>query len=101
MIKTSKSVTEMHGSDAELMADFTVIVHSLYFNLLIESKRMTPDEAKRKIMEQMEYGMMTEEQLERVHDAMKAEAWHGLLGMLNAMAEDLKKAAEDVDDNNA
>lgn len=78
MIKTYQGETEVHGSAHELMADLTIIVHTLCYDLLMEGCDMTHDEAREAIMDVVERGLRTGEEIERecterVSDALAGE----------------------------
>ena len=62
MIKTKKGKLKIKGSDVEIAADISVIVHGLVYRLLPES--MTQEEAKDFIMFAVERGFKTKEELE-------------------------------------
>lgn len=49
MIKTNKGKTELNGTVAEIMADYSVITKSIYTNLLIGDLDLDEDKAKDKL----------------------------------------------------
>ena len=94
MILTKKGDTEMHGRTQELMADLSIIVHAMVYDMLIDRDKMTLEEAKRMIIEQVEYGMMSEEQIEREADAARGKAKDILECMAQEIADAIKRVFE-------
>lgn len=65
MINTDKGIIRWHGDNIELMADLSVIVHMLCYDVLMSGSDMTLGEAMLRIMHAVELGTRTEEEFER------------------------------------
>lgn len=65
MINTDKGIISLQGNNIELMADLSVIVHALCYDVLMSDSGMTLSEAMLKIMDAVELGTRTEEELDR------------------------------------
>ena len=65
MIKTSKGETLAIGSNSELLADLSVIVDTLNESLV---KEVGAEKAKEYIMESVEYGFMSEDEVQTKKD---------------------------------
>lgn len=65
MINTYKGIISLHGNNIELMSDLSVIVHALCYDVLMSDSGMTLSEAMLKIMDAVELGTRTEEELDR------------------------------------
>lgn len=65
MINTDKGIISLQGNNIELMADLSVIVHALCYDVLMSGSDMTLGEAMLKIMDAVELGTRTEEELYR------------------------------------
>lgn len=61
MIKTKKGKIAIKGTPGELMADLAVIVHELFFDVLLTV--LKEDDAKDLIRDTVENGMLTKEQM--------------------------------------
>ena len=61
MIKTNKGKIKAKGSAHELLADISVVVHSVYFEALLV--HFTEEQAKEMIHDAVERALMTREQL--------------------------------------
>ena len=65
MINTDKGIISWHGDNIELMADLSLIVHTLCYDVLMSDSGMTLGEAMLKIMYAVELGTRTEYEFER------------------------------------
>lgn len=65
MINTDQGIISLHGNNIELMSDLSVIVHALCYDVLMSDSGMTLSEAMLKIMDAVELGTRTEEELDR------------------------------------
>ena len=65
MINTDQGIISWHGDNIELMADLSVIVHALCYDVLMSDSGMTLGEAMLKIMYAVELGTRTEYEFER------------------------------------
>lgn len=83
MISCENGKVSVIGSLPDVRAELATLINSLYHDILIKKSGMTPEEAKELILETVEQGFLTREQLEnKVFD---------LLGdILKALAENLK-----------
>ena len=61
MINTDHGIISWHGNNIELMADLSLIVHTLCYDVLMSDSDMTLSEAMLKIMDAVELGTRTEE----------------------------------------
>lgn len=90
MIESNKGNVHIRGNLIDIYADLATLVHSLYFQILIEKEGMKPEKARADIMEAVENGMRTEEEIER-----EAEGLHDSFDeLLGAIEKFLKKAGE-------
>ena len=65
MINTDHGIISWHGNNIELMADLSVIVHMLCYDVLMSGSDMTLGEAMLRIMHAVELRTRTEEEFER------------------------------------
>ena len=65
MINTDHGIISWHGNNIELMADLSLIVHTLCYDVLMSDSDMTLSEAMLKIMDAVELGTRTEEEFDR------------------------------------
>lgn len=90
MIKSKEGTIEFYGSVAEILADLSSIVHTLYFNVMIGKNGAKPEYARAKIMDAFEHGFCTKEELdieiECLHDSIEK--------IIDALGEFVKKAGE-------
>lgn len=84
MIKTRKGETVAEGSIAEILADVSVIVESVNGVL---TEEFGADEAKKHIMEAVEYGFMHDDELE----TKKKECINQVASELTEALDELKK----------
>lgn len=92
MIKTSKGETIAIGSNAELLADLSVIVDSVNEAL---TKEVGAEEAKKYIMECVEYGLMSDDELKskqkRVEEKLACELTEALDELKKLIVEGMMK----------
>ena len=62
MISCECGRVQFKGSMPMVRAELSVMIHALYYDVLIERNGMTPEEAKKLILETVEKGFETEEQ---------------------------------------
>lgn len=86
MIYTKQGETEMHGKQFELLTDLSIIVHSIVYDMLIEQDKMSMDAARKVIMDQLEIGLMSTEQIEHLNEQRKNDA----LRIMNDFIEKLE-----------
>lgn len=60
MINTDQGIISLHGNNIELMADLSVIVHTLCYDVLMSDSDMTLSEAMLRIMHAVELGTRTD-----------------------------------------
>lgn len=65
MINTDQGIISWHGNNIELMADLSLIVHTLCYDVLMSGSDMTLGEVMLRIMHAVELGTRTEEEFER------------------------------------
>ena len=65
MINTDQGIISWHGNNIEMMADLSLIVHTLCYDVLMSDSGMTLGEAMLKIMYAVELGTRTEYEFER------------------------------------
>lgn len=87
MIKTRKGETVVDGNISEILADVAIIIDSVNEVL---TEELGAEEAKKAIMEAVEYGLMSDDELK----AQNKKAEEKLACELTEALDDLKKLLE-------
>ncbi len=90
MLESNKGNVRIRGSFEDIYADLATLVHALYFEVLIEKEGMEPENARAEIMEAVENGFHTAEEIERDVEGLH-DSFDELLGALEKF---LKKVGE-------
>lgn len=90
MLESNKGNVHIRGSFEDIYADLATLVHALYFEFMIEKEGMEPEHARAELMEAVERGLRTTEEIER-----DAEGLHDSIDkLLGELEKFLKKAGE-------
>lgn len=91
MIKCDKGNIEISGNALQMLSELTSLVHSMYHNILIDKCDATPEQAKKDILEAVESGFKTEEE-------MKDHAKQKVKDVLTELSDLLKDILSGKDD---
>lgn len=86
MIKTEKGNITVNGSVLELMADFSIITHSLYKNL---AEEIDEEFARMKLEDSFERGFKSEEEVVEENKTMK-----DILHLIKELVKEVKEGEE-------
>lgn len=88
MIKIENGSVEITGALPDIMANLSTLVHHLYHNILTENVGMSPEKAKETILNTVEYGFLSKDEvhvkaLEAIEEIKKHPEF--LMDMLKAI----------------
>lgn len=82
MIMCNKGDIEIKGTAIQCLAELSSLVRSMYYNILIEECGATPEDAKKDILEAVEHGFKSEEEISGYVKDRLMEALNGLSDLL-------------------
>lgn len=84
MIKCDKGNVEIHGTGANMLAELTTLVHALYYDVLIKDCDIPQEEAQKLILDAVQLGFKT-------HEQVKGEAAARIVEMLDKLKDILTR----------
>lgn len=90
MIKVDNSGIEINGIAPDVLSELTTIVHHLHYDCIVGSDKVSPEESRKLIMEAVELGFSSDEEVAAKAKESKERIKADVLRVLDELANILK-----------
>lgn len=94
MIKCDKGIVEIKGEESMVLAELSTFIHHLHHRVFVEIVELTPEESKETILEAVENGFLSEEEIKAKKEFSKEEAKVQILKALDDLKAILQGKGE-------